>query len=31
MTHLYKSGAVEDDVMETLRKLNFEYHTSSIK
>ena len=27
MTHLYKSGAVEDDVMETLRKLNFEYHT----
>ncbi len=27
MTHLYKSGAVEDEVMETLRKLNFEYHT----
>jgi diguanylate cyclase (GGDEF)-like protein len=27
MTHLYKNGAVEDDVMETLRKLNFEYHT----
>jgi diguanylate cyclase len=27
MTHLYKSGAVEDDVMETLRKLNFEYHS----
>ncbi|MBN2078798.1 MAG: GGDEF domain-containing protein [Spirochaetes bacterium] len=27
MTHLYQSGAVEDDVMETLRQLNFEYHT----
>jgi diguanylate cyclase (GGDEF)-like protein len=27
MTHLYRSGAIEDDVMETLRKLNFEYHT----
>lgn len=27
MTHLYRSGAVEDDVMETLRMLNFEYHT----
>ena len=27
MTHLYKSGAVEDEVMETLRKLNYEYHT----
>lgn len=27
MTHLYKSGAVDDDVMETLRMLNFEYHT----
>lgn len=27
MTHLYKSDAVEDEVMETLRKLNFEYHT----
>ncbi len=27
MTHLYRSGAVEDEVMETLRKLNFEYHT----
>ena len=27
MTHLYQSGAVEDDVMETLRNLNFEYHT----
>ncbi len=27
MTHLYKSGAVEDEVMETLRKLNFEYHS----
>ncbi|OHD63999.1 MAG: hypothetical protein A2176_15925 [Spirochaetes bacterium RBG_13_51_14] len=26
MTHLYRSGAVEDGVMETLRKLNFEYH-----
>jgi diguanylate cyclase (GGDEF)-like protein len=26
MTHLFKSGAVEDDVMETLRKLNLEYH-----
>ncbi len=27
MTHLYRSGAVEDEVMETLRMLNFEYHT----
>lgn len=27
MTHLYKCGAVEDDIMETLRRLNFEYHT----
>ncbi|OHD71125.1 MAG: hypothetical protein A2W19_03980 [Spirochaetes bacterium RBG_16_49_21] len=27
MTHLYKCDAVEDEVMETLRKLNFEYHT----
>lgn len=27
MTHLYRSGAVEDEVMETLRKLNFEYHS----
>ncbi len=27
MTHLYKSGAIQDDVMETLRQLNFEYHT----
>lgn len=27
MTHLYKSAAVEDDVMETLRQLNFEYHS----
>jgi len=27
MTHLYRCGAVEDEVMETLRKLNFEYHT----
>ncbi|MBN1498199.1 MAG: GGDEF domain-containing protein [Spirochaetes bacterium] len=27
MTHLYKSAAVEDEVMETLRKLNFEYHS----
>lgn len=27
MTHLYRSGAVEDEVMETLRLLNFEYHS----
>ena len=27
MTHLYRSGAVEDEVMEILRQLNFEYHT----
>jgi diguanylate cyclase (GGDEF)-like protein len=27
MTHLYKKDAVEDEVMETLQKLNFEYHT----
>jgi len=27
MRHLYQCGAVEDEVMETLRKLNFEYHS----
>jgi diguanylate cyclase (GGDEF)-like protein len=27
MTHLYRCGGVEDEIMETLRKLNIEYHT----